>query len=222
MKIDLHLHSLLSAKNGDSIHWISDFDSMKRLKNNNIEICAFTDHNDFSSSAYKSLRDLAKTGGITLLPGIEVDVKRLNDTIGHLLVIFSNELDDSQLKEIESIARKDLKKTRGISLQSANEIFSSFETIKIPHVGKSDYFTNEDLAILEHDAIEISNYNHPNFNKWKRNGIPKSIVSFSDTHIWKDYPQQSFLITELDLKEKTFLDLKACLQKNLDFTKERI
>lgn len=222
MKIDLHLHSPLSAKNGDSIHWISNFDTLKTLKNNSIQLCAFTDHNDFSLEQYKQLRDLGKTGGVVVLPGIEVDVKRKNDSIGHLLVVFREDLNDDQLQVIESIARKDLKKTRGISIEKANVIFSSFETIKIPHVGKGDYFITEDLEELQYDAIEISNHNHPNYTRWKKRNIEKSVVSFSDTHIWKDYPQQSLLITDVPNGDKTFSHLKTILAENKDYTKERI
>ena len=82
---------------------------------------------------------------------------------------------------LQEITRADFKSCTG-SLE-CNNIFKEFETIKIPHVGKSDYFKYEDLLKIEYDAIEISNKNNRNFKSFiKHKDIQTSIVAFSDTH----------------------------------------
>lgn len=220
VKIDLHLHSKISKRN-DIVHWDSDYHSISRLKNEGIKIAAFSDHYNFSVEFYLKIKKLAATAGILILPAIEINVLNSNQKKADIIFIFSEQLTKEQLEEIEKISNTIPKK--GIALLECNNIFNQFETIKIPHVGKSDYFKYEDLLKIEYDAIEISNKNHNNFKSViKQKDFKKSIVAFSDTHDWKKYPQARTLITEIDqMEEISFKELKKCLQKNRDYTINR-
>lgn len=220
IKIDLHLHSPLSRINGDSIKWENNYDSLKKLKNNNIKIAAFSDHNIFKVDFYQELNNLAKTANILLLPAIEINVVRLNGIIANIIFVFKENLSIEELNEIERISNSIPK--RGISLEECNSIFNSFQTIKIPHVGKNDFFSLEDLQKIDFDAIEISNEKHQNFLHVNKS-IKSSIVAFSDTHMWNIYPQTRKLITIINNVEKVSFDsLKNELQKNKNYTKRRI
>ncbi len=127
---------------------------------------------------------------------------------------------DTQLKKISSIARKELPK-RGISIESANALFEDFETLRIPHIGKSDHFKYEDLLDLKYDAFEVTNMKHPNYVSILKKGLVSSTVSFSDTHVWTNYPQQGFLITEINLEKPCFDELKEFLELHRVYSKER-
>lgn len=223
MIVDIHLHSLLSIQNGDAIQWESKHDSIKRLHSNHIEIAAFTDHNIFSCYFYKEIRQLAATADILILPGIEVNVVRTDGKLAHILYLFDEDLSETQLKQIEQIAKKEIPRA-GISLEKCNTIFKDFETIMIPHVGKSEFFKYEDLKKISFDAIEISNNLDKNYlSVIKKPDIKTSVVAFSDTHRWKMYPQLSELITVIDgMKDKSFKQLKLKLLENKNYTKRRI
>ncbi|WPL37952.1 PHP domain-containing protein [Malacoplasma iowae] len=220
MKIDLHLHTLASISNGDTIKWSSLYDTLKKLKVNNVEIASFTDHNIFDYELYKKAYQLALTGKIKLLPGIEVNVVRKNGIIGHMLIIFNDNLTDQELLMLQKEANTILK--NGVSLSNINNLFSNFETIRIIHIGKNDFFSYEDLEGLNYDAFEITNEMHPNYKQVLKKGFISSVVAFSDTHVWDKYPQQGELVTIVDdIGEKSFNALKKALKQNKIYYKKR-
>ncbi len=221
MKIDLHLHSPASENNGDAIKWNDTYTTLKTIHANNVKLAAFSDHNTFDDNFYKEVRNLGQTGGITFLPAIEANVVRKSGEIANLIYVFREDLSDDGLKEISDIARKRLPK-RGISIESANKLFDNFETLRIPHIGKTDHFKYDDLLDLKYDAFEVTNMKHPNYVSVIKKGLVSSTVSFSDTHVWTNYPQQGILITEIDLAEATFDELKKLLSKNVIYSKERL
>lgn len=221
IKIDLHLHSYVSRSNGDAIKWESLFHTISKLRNNNIKIASFSDHNKLDVDFYLEAKKLAQTAGILLLPAIEVNVVRNDGKIANIIYVFDQDLNQEQLEKISKIARLQIPK-RGISLKKCNTVFEEFETIKIPHVGKSDHFKYEDLLEIKFDAIEISNEKDQNYLQVIKKGILSSVVAFSDTHKWNDYPQLRRLITCIDIEDISFSNLKNEFKKNKDYTKRRI
>ncbi len=221
MRIDLHLHSPASKNNGDAIKWNNTYTTLKILHSNKIRLAAFSDHNTFDDTFYKEVRELGKTGGIIFLPAIEANVVRKNGVLANLIYVFREDLTDDQLKTISNIARKNLPK-RGISIENANKLFENFETLRIPHIGKSDHFKYDDLLDLKYDAFEVTNMNHPNYISVLKKGLVSSTVSFSDTHVWTNYPQQGLLVTEMKLKKPCFDELKELLTKQVIYSIERI
>lgn len=219
MKIDLHLHSYLSALNGDSIKWTNMMDAINSMYKREVKAFAFTDHNAFSAESY--LLSKKQIGNhMIVFPGVEVDVIRPNGERAHLLVIFNNEITDEQVKMLESICKDSLRKN-GISIQKVNQLFGEYETIRIPHVGKSDCFKPEELDELIHDSIETTSYENVNYKNWIKKKNNKSVVAFSDTHVWRDYPQQEALYTEIDF-DGSFKDLKLKLAILQDYTKKKL
>lgn len=221
VKLDLHLHSYVSRSNGDGIKWESLYHSISKLLSNNIKIASFSDHNKFDLDFYYEAKKLAKTANILLLPAMEVNVLRLDGKIANIIYVFDDKLTNEQLEKISLIAKKEIPK-RGISLQKCNYIFQEFRPIMIPHVGKSDHFKYEDLQQIKFDAMEISNENDKNYLSVIKEGVISSVVAFSDTHKWNDYPQLKKLITCIEMEEISFDELKKQLEKNKNFTKGRI
>ncbi len=222
VKADFHLHSPFSRPNGDNITWESLYDSLIKLSNKKIKIASFTDHSVFNYQFYKKTFNLGKTGNIIFLPGIEVNVRRLNGVIANLLILFDWNLEDSKLIEIEKITKKYLKK-EGVTIKQINNLFTEFNTIRIPHIGKSDFFSVQDLRLLKFDAGEISNANHNNYKKFLKSELKDKypIVSFSDTHNWLRYPQISSFTTYIEMESYSFEALKkAFINKNIFIRKE--
>lgn len=220
MKVDLHLHSFASAQNGDAIKWESINDSVSRIYKSGVRLASFTDHNVFDVELYLECVEFGKTGGMVFLPGIEVNVSRNNGIIANLIYIFSENLSKEELLKIKQITHSIPK--RGITIQMANEIFNDFDVLRIPHIGKSDYFASEDLKTLKYDAFEVTSLNNKNYLKVLKDGFTSSVVSFSDTHIWTSYPQQKTLITKMDLNPLSYNSLKLALKQNKIFSKEVI
>lgn len=216
MRVDLHLHSPLSSLNGDSIKWSSNLDTIKILINNKVKVISFTDHNAFSSKLYFDLKEIVRSN-IIIFPGVEVDVIKNDGSKAHVLVIFSNELTNTEVKEIEKICVKELNKN-GISVEKINDLFQAYQTIRIPHVGKGDNFKPSELSSLVHDAIETTAMTNPNFVKWQKELNNKSVVAFSDTHRWKDKLEQDFLFTDIDF-DGSFKQLKEKLNERKVYTK---
>ena len=222
MFIDMHLHSLLSKQNGDSIKMTSYFEAFKKLKNWHVDVASFSDHNIFNAKTYIENKKNARLFGITLFPAVELDVVRLNYKTGNIILIFDNELSGKEVERLEKIINFQTGKRR-IKIDKINSLFKDFKKIIVPHVGKADFCSYEDLANIAYDAIEITNYSHKNYlqfrKKLSRDNKKTSIVAWSDTHIWKSYPQNWKLKTQID-KIKTFKDLKKALSLNKDYIKE--
>ncbi|MGL6125211.1 MAG: PHP domain-containing protein [Metamycoplasmataceae bacterium] len=218
VRVDLHLHSYASAQNGDSIKWESVYDAVSRLYKSGVRLASFSDHNVFDVDLYLECTKLGKTGGMVFLPGIEVNIVRKNGMIANLIYIFPENLSMDQLLKIKQISKLEIPRN-GITISKANKIFSDFDTIKIPHIGKSDHFKTEDLEGLEYDAFEVTNLKHSNYLKVTKDGLECSVVAFSDTHIWTSYPQQAKLITEMSLDPIGYKSLKERLKENKIFAK---
>lgn len=215
MRIDLHLHTPSSRLNGDSITWESLNSSIKKLYDHNIKMASFTDHNTFDLEIYKEAKEIGLTGNIVFLPGIEIDVVKKDGRKAHMIIIFSENLDNAQLELIKSISKNILK--NGVSISEINNLYKEFDTIRIIHIGKNDSFSSVDLDGLNYDAFEITNIKHPNYLAVKKNGYESAVVSFSDTHHWNKYPQCNELKTEIDGMEKPTFD---CLKNHLMLKKE--
>ncbi|MCK5867458.1 MAG: PHP domain-containing protein [Mycoplasmataceae bacterium] len=221
MLIDLHLHSLHSRHNGDSIKWLGDKETLSLIYKKGYRAISFTDHSIFDSKQYIEMR-LYLNGAISIFPGIEINIRTARGEIGNILYIFPQDLSKEQLLNLEKITIKYLRK-EGISKEILDVIFNDYEFLKIPHVGKSDYLEYEDLIKYGFDAFEITNATHNNFKKvMKLHDKPVSVVAFSDTHVWTGFPQNDRLITEMDFREvPSFKDMKEYLKTNKDYTKEK-
>ena len=217
MKVDFHLHTPSSEINGDAINWSSSMDTIKRIHSNKVAAFAFTDHNIFSAERFREAKHICGHK-LIVFPGIEINILKENDCIAHLIVLFDNNVSDEEAEEIEEISKRQLRK-QGIRICQINKIFKKFKTILIPHVGKGDHFKVGELDFT-HDAIETTSYNNNNYINWKNKLNNKSVVAFSDTHVWKSYPQNDYLETFIDF-DGTFDGLKKELSRNKNFTKEK-
>ena len=221
MLIDLHLHSLHSRHNGDSIKWLGDKETLTLIYKKGYRAISFTDHSIFDSNQYIEMREYLN-GAISIFPGIEVNIRTARGEIGNILYIFPENLSNEQLLKLEKIVSKNLRK-EGVSKEMLDTIFKEYDFLKIPHVGKSDYLEYEDLIKYGFDAFEITNANHFNFKKvMKLHDKPVSVVAFSDTHVWTSFPQNDRLITDMDFKEApSFKNIKEYLDANKNYTKEK-
>lgn len=113
LKVDLHIHSKLSKhKDGSKV----DFNTLenlptliKKLKDNNVNICSITDHDAFDFSLYKKLKDEEEEKGTIrkVLPGVEFSVlfeSKTEKKVIHIVTIFDDR-DENKINKIQEILK---------------------------------------------------------------------------------------------------------------------
>ena len=107
-KIDLHIHSIYSNKKDKEKVSFNTLENLpilvKGLIDNNVELCAITDHDEFNYGIYRKLKEEEKNDNCIkkVLPGIEFSVEFLEDKIIHIVTIFDDK-DDEKIRNIEKI-----------------------------------------------------------------------------------------------------------------------
>lgn len=221
IKIDLHIHSIYS-KNKDkdkvSNNTIDNLPVLvEGLIENNVELCAITDHDEFNYEIYQKLKEEeVKDNCIKkVLPGIEFSVEFVEGKVIHIVTIFDDK-DDEKVKHIEQVmstgkGKVSYKKTKGAYtridyFEILNEINIDFimiahqkKTVSSQHkahandvmsLGKETF---NQLVFMDYfDAYEFRNKKNEIYNKafLIDNDLEESLrfVTGSDCHNWSYYP----------------------------------
>lgn len=114
LKIDLHIHSIVSShKDGTKVK-NNTLDNIplliKKLNDQNVNICSITDHDTFSYDFYVALKqaESEKNSIQKVLPGVEFSVCFFDgdrESVIHVVTIFSDE-DEKKIQAIEELLRK--------------------------------------------------------------------------------------------------------------------
>lgn len=215
LKVDLHLHSILSNKIGDSVSWNSLEDTINTIKNNDISVFSFTDHDMFSYKLYKETKTYLKDNNLKMLyyPGLELTVMRENKKRGHVLFIFDNS-DEELIKELEQITYDLVFLNKEVKLKKAISTYNKLglDYFIIPHVDKSDFLIYDDMKEVKEkiyylEALPTSR----EFKKFSNEAEDITVmpVKFSDHHHWTN--NSFFWSGTYILKLETFKDLKTDL-----------
>ena len=104
IRIDLHIHSIFSkAKDGKKVqnNTLENLPILiKGLLDNNVEMCAITDHDTFNYELYKELKkqEIEENCITKVLPGIEFSVEFIEGKVIHIVTIFDDK-DDDKIKD---------------------------------------------------------------------------------------------------------------------------
>ncbi len=190
--VDLHLHSFQSRRNHDVIQWTDELSTLIKLRDNGIKVYAITDHDTFSSSLYKKNKQTIESHkfDITIFPGVEITMKRKNESKGHVLFIFDNSISDAQAKQLEQVVFRNAH-SYGTNLNTFIENVNKLgiDYMMIPHVGKCDHVIFEDMeSCIDMVYYVESPNNKPELLKFNSYiDEPKKNIMFSDTHNWDNY-----------------------------------
>ena len=108
IKIDLHIHSEYSkAKDGQKVaeNTLNNVPILVQgLCDNQVEMCAITDHDTFNYDIYSELKkEESKDNCIQkVLPGIEFSVEFIEGKVIHIVTIFDDR-DDEKVRNIQNI-----------------------------------------------------------------------------------------------------------------------
>ncbi|WP_438838874.1 PHP domain-containing protein [Streptococcus pluranimalium] len=84
-KIDLHIHTQQCKQGDGKKRIISPENFVKKMRENNVEICSITNHNKFDIEEYEKIIELDSE--LTVFPGMELDVLLYNGQHRHIIVI---------------------------------------------------------------------------------------------------------------------------------------
>jgi hypothetical protein len=88
-KIDLHLHTQ-KCKKGDGASRVIDAEKfIEKIQENNVGLCAITNHNKFDINEYNAIS--SKPINFIIFPGIELDVRFDENKIRHIILVCSPE-----------------------------------------------------------------------------------------------------------------------------------
>ena len=221
IKIDLHIHSEYSKnKDGQKVveNTLKNLDVLiKGLVENEVAMCAITDHDTFNYELYFELKkeELKSNCIYKVLPGIEFSVEFTNNKVIHIVTLFDDK-DEEKVKNIEQVmlcgkGKNCFKKTKGAYTRA--DYFDilldiGLDFIMIAHQKKTpssqhkphandvmslgkDIF-NELVFMDYFDAFEFRNRKNEIYNKTYsiENNVEDKLrfVTGSDCHQWKYYP----------------------------------
>lgn len=220
MKIDLHIHSKASStKDGAKVKNNTKENLpllVAKLNDNEVNICAITDHDVFSYELYSELKkaEVEENTIKKVLPGVEFSVQfSLDNSISpiHIIAIFSD-LDDEKVKKIAQIL--DINKPSTGGAYSEEEFLSilreiDIDTILIAHQKnslssqkprKNDANSLGNAKFLEFvytdyfEAFEFKNKRNEILNKafLTTSNLEESLrfITGTDCHDWSCYPAE--------------------------------
>lgn len=208
LKVDFHIHSVYSRhKDGDKVddNTLKNVETLiEKLVNNEVNICAITDHDTFNYNIYEKLKKTENTDNsiLKVLPGVEFSVHfgNTNNKVIHVVTIFKDN-DENKIKNIENVLK--LKKGKPqydyLDVAFSEDMYLSIlkdinlDTIMIAHQknsltsegkqGKNDALSlgkekfNEFLFTDYFEAFEFRNKKNEIFNKKYilKNGIKDNL-----------------------------------------------
>ena len=230
LKIDLHIHSVYSSnKDGDKVKSNTESNLnilVNKLNTYGIGMCAITDHDTFSYSMYRALKEYEDENGTLkkVLPGIEFAVNFDGSKIIHIVTVF-NDIDDEKIRNLGEIFENGNgkkffdKKSNSFSRENYFALLKEIDIdfIMIAHqkktptsmqkAQKADVMslgkeTFNELLFMEYfDAYEFRNRDNEVHNK--RYAIEADAVdqlkfiTGSDCHNWNYYPHSNESVEEI-------------------------
>ena len=200
-KIDLHLHTQ-KCKKGDGASRVIEVEKfIEKIQENNVGLCAITNHNKFDINEYKSI--LNKSINFIIFPGIELDVKFDKDKIRHIILVCSPDYADD-FKDIFS--KDDNRDYDDYKLEYKDLIlnikkFRKDKILIIPHFldkDKDRSISIEEKNLLKEDLTEYTVILEP---KLKTMGIINahneiSLIG-SDVKDWVKYSEDAKRLPEM-------------------------
>lgn len=222
MLIDLHCHTK-NVKKGDGIGREPDLALFKeKVEMSDVKILAITNHNNFDLEQYLNFRNEV-CEFCDVWPGIELDVKEISATVGHVLVIVNPEKANEFYDIVEKKINNENPDDYCTTVTELCDMFNSLEVIYIPHFFKDHQLGEDDFNLLLSKSYSQKRVLHePSDTKslgvLNANGY-KSVLG-SDVKDWERYETCTFANLKYDINGyDNFLKL---LDKDIIFVEDLI
>ena len=227
IRIDLHIHSAASEYKEEE-NYVSESNVenvdvlLEKLQENNINMFAITDHNNFDFALYKKLKEKINKPPYdnikNVLPGVEFDVQleESSSVACHIVTIFN----DLEIEKVEHIQAK-IEGVKKLSNQSEFYTLEEFEKIlkaiginvlliahqksgfEVSNSGKMHHSLSEavknPIEWLKVGYINALEYQKPKVQGILKNNLKDfkmkfSTITGSDCHVWEAYPKKDHAV----------------------------
>lgn len=202
-KIDLHIHTVSTISDRAFTY---SLDSFKRYVNEaKLDAVAVTNHDVFDG---RQFRQIQQTLGVTVFPGIEVNVEK-----GHVLIIGRpSDVDDFEVKSAKVTARI-TKIGDSISVEELIKIFGDLQNyLVIPHYDKGPAIAGKTLEKLRPYICAGEVDSAKKFIRNIKDTTKLTPVLFSDSRMREELDALPTRQTFIDCGALTLEALKSCLQ----------
>lgn len=207
-KIDLHLHTQ-KCKQGDRASRVIDAEKfIEKIQENNVGLCAITNHNKFDLNEYNAIS--SNLINFIIFPGIELDVRFDENKIRHIILVCHPEC-ANKFKEIFS--GDDNRNYDDYKLEYNDLIlnikkFNKDEILIIPHfLGKDKVrsISIEEKDFLKEDLVGYTVILEPNLkNMGIINAHNEISLIGSDVTDWGNYSENAKRLPEMKFAIDSF------------------
>mgnify|MGYP001774964528 CR=1 FL=1 len=221
--IDLHCHTIQIKKGESKNRNVTKEKFISSLIKSNVSVVAITNHNYFDFKQYADFKD--NDSEILVLPGIELDVMRKNQEIGHCVLVSNPDKINHFFDFIDSegLSQKTNAEEYTISLQDFVIKTQKIDGLFLIHYdGKKPYFSEEDYLFLKDslvgDRLFLEPSNLTSAFVYMSAGY-KCLIG-SDIKNWDNYPGKT--LPELKIQIGSFNSLKLLLKKDENAIQEHL
>lgn len=207
-KIDLHLHTQ-KCKQGDRASRVIDAKKfIEKIQENNVGLCAITNHNKFDINEYNAIS--SNPINFIIFPGIELDVRFDENKIRHIILVCHPEC---AIKFKEIFSRDDNRNYDDYKLEYNDLIlnikkFNKDEILIIPHfLGKDKVrsISIEEKDLLKEDLVGYTVILEPNLkNMGIINAHNEISLIGSDVTDWGKYSEDAKRLPEMKFAIDSF------------------
>lgn len=202
-KIDLHIHTVSTISDRAFTFSLDSF--QKYVRDAKLDAVAVTNHDVFDATQFRQIQEAL---GITVFPGIEVNVEK-----GHVLIISRPDAIEDFDRKAALVSLQISKIGDSVSVDELVRIFGGLESyLVIPHYDKGPAITGETLERLRPFVAAGEVDSAKKFVRNVKDSNKLTPVLFSDSRMMVGLERLPTRQTFIDCGTLTIEALKACLQ----------
>lgn len=202
-KIDLHIHTISTISDRAFTFCLDAF--KQYVRDAKLDAVAVTNHDVFDASQFRQIQEAL---GITVFPGIEVNVDK-----GHVLIIARPDDIDDFDRKTTIVSQRITKIGDSISVDELIHIFGNLQSyLVIPHYEKGPAIAGETLEKLKPFVAAGEVDSAKKFVRNIKDSTKLTPVLFSDSRMMPAREHLPTRQTFVDCGTLTIEALKACLQ----------
>ena len=201
MLIDFHCHTKATKSGEDKKRNIKPKDFKNAILNAQVKMVAITNHNEFNKEEFIKYSNEVNDDFI-LLPGIELDIKGIDDERGHVVIVYDNtDIDNFDLK-IKKLINGFTPDDVLIQIDDLIDFVNDLNCIILAHYKKTDSLNEKSIEKIKNSII--NNYRffyEPSSYRTLGIMINNSFRALKGSDIvdWNKYSEQEFANIKLDI-----------------------
>ena len=201
MLIDFHCHTKATKSGEDKKRNIKSEDCKNAILNAQVKMVAITNHNEFNKEEFVKYSDKVN-GDFILLPGIELDIKGIDDERGHVVIVYDNtDIDNFDLK-IKKLLNGFTPDDVIIQIDDLIDFINDLNCIILAHYIKRDSLNEKSIEKIKNSIKDNYRFFYEP-SSYRTLGIMINnsfrALKGSDVIDWDKYSDQEFANIKLDI-----------------------